>query len=142
MTLALQYSDLGSSAIRLIRQFNNSTHRIRMAGRRSADVYTKWVQIATVLLALIFVIVVGIGLNRMFNEIKVITKGQQALILNLAQKNTQQTKKVVTKEKAADQCISKVTFIKYQNETNRDIKDLEKKLGLLRQRVRAMKNPL
>lgn len=113
-----------------------------MAGRRSGDKLTKWLQFGTVGLTLIFVVAVGFGLNEMFNEIKSITKGQQALILHLAQKSMQDNQEPVAKDKVADECVSKVSFIKYQNETNREIKELHKKLNLLRQRVRAMKSPL
>ncbi len=113
-----------------------------MTGRRSVDKWTKWTQIATVAFFLIFVIIIGIGLNIMFNEIRVITKGQQALILNLTQKNIQKKKVPAVSEKASDQCVSKVSFIKYKSETNQEIKELRKKLELLKQRIRALKSPL
>lgn len=113
-----------------------------MAGRRSIDKWTKWIQVATVLFFLVFVITVGLGLSKMFNEIRVITKGQQALILNLTQKTMQKSEEPAVVQKSSEQFVSKISFIKYQNETRREMKDLRKKIDLLRQRVRALKSPL
>lgn len=113
-----------------------------MPGRRVVNKTSKWVQGATVVFFLIFVTTFGFGLNSMFNEIRSITKGQQALILNLTQKSIPQSKTPVYYEKASDQCVSTVSFIKYRSETSREIKDLQKKLDLLRHRVRALKSPL
>ncbi len=113
-----------------------------MAGRRSADKWTKLAQVGTVIIFLAFVLVVGVGLNKMFNEIREITKGQQELILNLTAKNMQNNGETASVEKVHEQYVSQISFIKYKNETNHEIKELEKKLNLLRQRVRAMKSPL
>jgi hypothetical protein len=113
-----------------------------MAGRRSSDKLTKLAQVGTMVVFLVFVLVVGFGLDKMFNEIKEITKGQQELILNLTAKSIQKNRKTASVEEVSDQYVSKISFIKYKNETNHKIKALEKKLNLLRQRVRAMKSPL
>ncbi len=113
-----------------------------MASRRSADKLTKLAQVGTIVFFLIFVLVVGFGLNKMFNEIREITKGQQELILNLTAKSIQKNRETASVEKVSDQYVSKISFIKFKNETNHKIKALEKNLSLLRQRVRAMKNPL
>lgn len=106
------------------------------------DKWTKLAQVGTIVFFLVFVLVVGVGLNKMFNEIKEITKGQQELILNLTAKSIQKNRETTSVEKVSDQYVSKIAFIKYKNETNHEIKVLEKKLKLLRQRVRAMKSPL
>ena len=113
-----------------------------MAGRRNTDKWTKLIQATTVFLFLIFVIVSAYGLNRMFNEIKEITKIQQELILNLSQENVKKTEDVTKTEKVVDQLVSKVVFIKYQTETDRKLKSLQKTVDRLNQRVKMLKNPL
>jgi len=113
-----------------------------MTGRRSSDKWTKWIQSATVGLAILFVVAVGYGLSKMFNEIKIITAGQQELILNLAQKSTQEGDNRVGERKVAEESVSKISFIKFQNDTSREIKALQKKIDLLEQKVRSLKNPL
>lgn len=113
-----------------------------MTGRRKEDKWTKWVQVITVAFALVFVLAIGFGLIRMFNEIETITKGQQALILNLTQKHVQGTNTSDQPDKLSEECVNKITFIKYQNETSREIKDLKSELNRLKQRVRTMKSPI
>ncbi|MBT4640081.1 MAG: hypothetical protein HOK67_02815 [Deltaproteobacteria bacterium] len=113
-----------------------------MASRRSADKWTKLIQATTVLLFLIFVIVTAYGLNEMFNEIKEITNIQQKLILTFTQSNVQKNEDVVKTEKVVDQLVSKIVFIKYKNETDRELKRLKKTVIRLKQKVKMMKNPL
>jgi len=113
-----------------------------MAGRRNSDKLTKWIQATTILLFLFFVIAVGYGLNRMFDEMNDITKGQQALILNLTQKGEPQTGTVTSMEKEVDQGVSQIAFIKYKNETDRELRELQKKVDLLDQKIKRMKSPL
>jgi len=113
-----------------------------MAGRRSTDKWTKLIQATTVFLFLVFVIVSAYGLNRMFNEIKEITKIQQELILNLSQENVKKTEQETKTEKVVDQFVSKVELIKYRNETDRKLKGLQKTVDRLKQKVKILKNPL
>ncbi len=113
-----------------------------MPGRRNADKWTKFIQATTVFLFLVFVIVSAYGLDKMFNEIKEITKIQQELILNLSQENVKKTEEVTKTEKVVDQFVSRVVFIKYQNETERKIKSLQKSVNRLKQKVKILKNPL
>ena len=111
-----------------------------MAGRRNGEKWTKIFQATTIVIFLVFVLVTGYGLKQMFDEIREITIIQQELILNLTQNGIQKIKSEVETEKIDDQFVNKVVFIKYKNETDRKIKELEKMLDRLKKRMK-LKSP-
>lgn len=111
-----------------------------MNGRRKVDKWNRSLQILTISLFLLFVIFIVYGVSRMISEVRMITVGQQELITRLS---LQTEKKEVKKGSISDvNYVQKKDFIRFKNESNREIKMLKKEISRLKMKIEALKNPL
>ncbi|MBU2509894.1 hypothetical protein KJ966_01085 [bacterium] len=82
----------------------------------------------------VFLILVLFGARQLLNEIRMISEGQQILILKL----TEPERKKVDEEteENGDEYVSRIEYVKFKNETNKTIKDLTREISMIQTKLK------